>query len=616
IHRDIKPGNILLTSRSSQITAGKPLPEDFEPVLTDFGLVRFLDSTQHTTGSGQIAGTPAYMSPEQARGEITDGRTDIYSLGIVLYEILAGRLPFDGETTMGVLMKQINEPPAPVPGLPPTMQLVLDRALAKDLDERFQSPAEFAEAFSAAVENRADFATVELADPSSTKKNKKKPATRIFQRAKPRWSPWILAALAGVVVTIAVGAPVVFNVFSPPVDATPTPIPVTFTSTARKPLVPILGPTGILSFKDRDAIADQAVLTASAMTSPPAGSQYEVSLIGNEDRQSLGILSLDANGKGSLAFIDSQSFNLIALYDEIAITIEPKPDPDPDVYGPVAYSFSLPTAGLLHVRYLLASYPGTPNNVGLIQGIYNTIQIIDEAVHEMENADKSNDKAGVLESAELAMNVLVGDESPDHKDWNADGETADTADGYGLLLNANNLGYIQALYSEADYATNTPGATQKMITHGEDVKTCTQNFALWSPQLYDLLMTILTSPSATELSQPILDAVILADKMLNGIDLNGNEKVDPLVEECGAKTAYEYSYYMADMILLPAGIVPTVVTTTPNPTATATIQIAAPTSTPGGGGGGGETAPTAKPQVPTKKPKNDPPGKTKAPTKD
>ncbi|MGE5461761.1 MAG: serine/threonine protein kinase, partial [Syntrophothermus sp.] len=174
IHRDIKPGNIMLTSRSSDILPGQPLPQDFEPVLTDFGLVRFIDSTHHTTGSGTIAGTPAYMSPEQARGELTDGRTDVYSLGIVLYEILAGHLPFEGETTMGVLMKHINEPPAPVPGLPPAIQYVLDRALAKDVDDRFQSPAEFGEAFNQAIQGKADFATLDVISPKKTRKTSKR----------------------------------------------------------------------------------------------------------------------------------------------------------------------------------------------------------------------------------------------------------------------------------------------------------------------------------------------------------------------------------------------------------------------------------------------------------
>jgi serine/threonine-protein kinase len=89
IHRDIKPGNILLTSPSEKIEVNKPLPDDFESVLTDFGLIRFLDASRQTT-TGITAGTPAYMSPEQAQGETTDGQTDVYSLGIVLYEMLAG----------------------------------------------------------------------------------------------------------------------------------------------------------------------------------------------------------------------------------------------------------------------------------------------------------------------------------------------------------------------------------------------------------------------------------------------------------------------------------------------------------------------------------------------
>src|SRR5512139_3653608 len=196
IHRDIKPGNILLTARTSDIVLGKPLPDDFDPVLTDFGLVRFIDSTQHTTGSGAIAGTPAYMSPEQARGELTDGRTDVYSLGIVLYEILAGHLPFEGETTMGVLMKHINEPPAPVPGLPPAIQYVLDRSLAKDVDDRFQTPAEFGEAFRNAIENRADFSTLDVINPKPTRKASK----RIFNQRKKKRPAWLIPALAAFVV--------------------------------------------------------------------------------------------------------------------------------------------------------------------------------------------------------------------------------------------------------------------------------------------------------------------------------------------------------------------------------------------------------------------------------
>jgi len=168
IHRDVKPGNILITSRTGQIILGEPLPEDFEPVLTDFGLVRFLDSRGQTSTSQGVFGTPAYMSPEQARGEPTDERTDIYSLGIVLYEILAGRLPFEGETTVSILLKQVSEPPPPIPGLSPSIQRVLDRALAKNRNERFRTPIEFANSFNGAMHANLTNNTIEWMEPLPT----------------------------------------------------------------------------------------------------------------------------------------------------------------------------------------------------------------------------------------------------------------------------------------------------------------------------------------------------------------------------------------------------------------------------------------------------------------
>ncbi|HEU4744543.1 MAG TPA: serine/threonine-protein kinase, partial [Anaerolineales bacterium] len=148
VHRDIKPANVLLRSQSEVIELGKPLPVDVEPILTDFGLVRLLDSTMHTT-AGSVSGTPAYMSPEQARGEKVDKRTDIYALGIMLYEMLAGVVPFQADTTFGMLMKHINEPPPPVPGISPELQMVINRALAKKPEYRYETAGELANEFMA-----------------------------------------------------------------------------------------------------------------------------------------------------------------------------------------------------------------------------------------------------------------------------------------------------------------------------------------------------------------------------------------------------------------------------------------------------------------------------------
>jgi serine/threonine protein kinase len=139
IHRDIKPANIMLTKKE-------------QAVLTDFGIAQIVGNTQHTS-SGALMGTLNYMAPEQGFKGICDSRSDIYSLGIVLYEMLTGYTPFDADTPLAILMKHLNDPlPLPTqvdPTLPHSLETIVLKALAKDPDDRFQS----AEEMSKALEN-------------------------------------------------------------------------------------------------------------------------------------------------------------------------------------------------------------------------------------------------------------------------------------------------------------------------------------------------------------------------------------------------------------------------------------------------------------------------------
>lgn len=146
LHRDLKPSNILLDANG-------------DAYITDFGIARLLgDDVKSLTTSG-VVGTPAYMSPEQAQGHALDGRSDLYALGVVLFELLTGVRPFDGETPYSVAVKHVTEaPPSPChinPSLPRSIEPVLLKTLAKKPDHRYATANEVAEALRQAVEEAA-----------------------------------------------------------------------------------------------------------------------------------------------------------------------------------------------------------------------------------------------------------------------------------------------------------------------------------------------------------------------------------------------------------------------------------------------------------------------------
>ena len=153
IHRDLKPGNILFHA-------------DGRILITDFGLAKMLkdvkeqDSGAHAlTSAGSIIGTPEYLSPEQGTGNPTDYHTDVYSLGVVLYQMLAGRVPFIGTTPVAVAIKHALQEPPPItdfnPAIPHSVQAVAMKALAKAPEQRFASAGELARALRLAISNES-----------------------------------------------------------------------------------------------------------------------------------------------------------------------------------------------------------------------------------------------------------------------------------------------------------------------------------------------------------------------------------------------------------------------------------------------------------------------------
>ncbi|WP_162909465.1 serine/threonine-protein kinase [Aggregatilinea lenta] len=142
VHRDLKPNNVLIDAWDNSY-------------LMDFGLAKLIASSQQLTASGAVLGTPAYMSPEQWRGGEVDARTDVYALGVMLYEMVLGQPPFDSETPYSLMYKHLNDLPTPpreiLPGLPSGVEACLMKALEKDPDKRYQTAGDLGRAFREAV---------------------------------------------------------------------------------------------------------------------------------------------------------------------------------------------------------------------------------------------------------------------------------------------------------------------------------------------------------------------------------------------------------------------------------------------------------------------------------
>ncbi len=149
IHRDVKPDNVLLDSEGNAM-------------LADFGIVKILEGDTGLTATGGVLGTPAYMAPEQSQGEAITAQADIYSLGVIVYEMITGQQPYQADTPMQVMLKHITEPVPRISeaseSLPPAVEPVIMRVLAKDPKERYESAAEFAQQFLRAVnDNTQDY---------------------------------------------------------------------------------------------------------------------------------------------------------------------------------------------------------------------------------------------------------------------------------------------------------------------------------------------------------------------------------------------------------------------------------------------------------------------------
>ncbi|MEK7682871.1 MAG: serine/threonine-protein kinase, partial [Chloroflexota bacterium] len=235
IHRDVKPSNILIDRRGNCL-------------LTDFGIAKMVEGTKHFTATGGILGTPHYMSPEQGTGEKLTLTSDIYSLGVVLYQMATGQVPFDAETPLAVVIKHMNDPlplPSKVwPGISRPLETVILTALAKAPEDRFSTAADMVQAVRTAIPETAaeaverEVVTVphkelaaaeEVARQGLAEPQLEQPPVLPEQREAPkpgplhRVGPWVVAGGLALLGLCGLGTFVVLRLFGSPPTASNLP---------------------------------------------------------------------------------------------------------------------------------------------------------------------------------------------------------------------------------------------------------------------------------------------------------------------------------------------------------------------------------------------------------
>jgi serine/threonine protein kinase len=536
VHRDVKPANVMLRS-DGPIDPAVPLPHDVDVVLTDFGVAHVADAGAQTA-SGTIIGTPAYMSPEQVRGEGIDGRSDIYALGIMLYEMLTGQLPFDGDTQASILIKHISQSIPQIAGTTPEIQAVVNRALSKDADRRYQKASDLASALEAVMSTSE---TVSLAQPRPRPAMDDSLATKQLDLTPRITAPGapieasetaggppvrrrisvlpLLGGLIGIVVLIG-GALLLMR----PRGTTPdnqqgtqaSEIPLTQQEDALSPtaessteaatqapdLVPteLVGPVGIVLLRD-----NIVSIALNGIEPPVEGSVYEAWLIepGTEPL-GLGVLEV-ADGKAALDYEDAAGRNLVNEYSGFAVSIEPASDSDPTMSGTIVYAGQIPEDQLNNLRLMFSVMRDAALKASVLEGITRQSTVYDAHLDNTIDAIAADNIPSAKTHAEHVVNITVGRNRTEYLDYDGNGRADNPGDGVGLMT------YLTILQQST--ATANGDAANSVIDQAEEI------------------ILIITDGKNDELSVTAADTLEELDLLAEELQgLHVDALIDPLIQ--------------------------------------------------------------------------------------
>lgn len=576
IHRDIKPANILLDSEGHAL-------------LADFGIVKIAEGGSNLTGTG-LVGTPAYMAPEQAQGNPVDSRADLYSLGVVVYEMLTGKQPFSADTPMMVLLKHMQEP---VPSLldtvdvPPALDYVMRRALAKNPEDRYQTAVAFAEDFSHAIHERDEsliaaraerpLAQEQPAGEGGTMVFDSPPLTQVPQAGKAQPQPTVVFqqsaassplvllggfALIAVIIVVVVVLVLGSRPSEQPVEST-TAAQSSTTAPTQAVIIPTAVPLptfGQLRFTNSTNPGDTVQLLAEELSPLDAGQSYSAWLLNtsNNNTLPLGALTLDAFGTGSLTYVSERGDVLPGWFDAVIITAGNRDAETPS--EDVRYSGSIPlelTKALFEIL-VAAPEPGeegqptpTPDTSDTAYDDFTPTDssLLSGALAEARTAEQHSGLAaaapnlgGLKTHAEHTINILMGTT----EDYNGNGRGENPGRRIGVPYY---LDRIETLLNTA-----TADAPLHVQNEAELIRVCIDNARAWVDQIVDLERQLLAAEALEAVEEQKVRSTELASALVAGVDLNQNGIVEPFEGECGLEQIRTFGVLAANMNLFEGGL--------------------------------------------------------------
>ncbi len=553
IHRDIKPDNILLDS-------------EHHALLADFGIVKLVEGNSKLTGTGGLIGTPAYMSPEQACGDSITQSADIYSLGVVVYQMITGQQPYTADTPVQVIVKHMNDPiPSinrAIEGLPPGLEAVIQRVLAKDPEQRYQTASEFAEDLGRVVHGQETTVGLQTKPLSPASNDQLLPTpnqgtgtqqTVIHQSGI---NPLVLLGGFAIIATLIM---VVIFVLNKPnqadsannssVASVVPPSPTVEAIVSEPTAIPM--PTyGTLSFSTANATGDTVTLRLENLRPPDMDRVYIAWLESTRDDSllNLGEVRIDALGNGALVYTDSAGHNLSALFNAVIITAEQNPGATSPSQQ-VSYSGSVPATVAQALDQILVISPFgivvSRNTNSYSYGSESDVSgtrssLLDSALFEAGMASQhaglaagANSVGGMHTHAEHTINILLGTQV----DYDGNGRGENPGMGSGVLY------FLDTIEEQLNQIFNQDSTAQNrtLENNSELIHVCLVNVRGWVDQVVTLEQQLLASDSIESVGDQATEAQQIASTLITGADLNNNGQVEPFEGECGLQQISTYS---------------------------------------------------------------------------